>query len=82
MEMLAEYMLRMPSFIISDSLSCLHELNGYIDPGMGSLMIQIGIGALAGGLLAVKLFWGRIRKWFKNTLWHIHGSDESNGAKE
>lgn len=82
MEMLAEYVLRMPSSVISDPLPWLHELNGYIDPGMGSLMIQLGIGALAGALLAIKLFWGKIRKWSKNSLSHIRGSDESNGAKE
>lgn len=38
----------------------------YIDPGTGSLIIQVLIGALAGGLVAAKIFWTRIKKFFKN----------------
>ena len=40
----------------------------YIDPGTGSLMIQVLIGALLGGLVTIKIYWGKIkllfRKWF------------------
>ena len=32
----------------------------YLDPGTGSLIIQIAIGAIAGGLVATKVFWKRI----------------------
>ena len=32
----------------------------YLDPGTGSLVIQIAIGAVAGGLVAAKVFWKRI----------------------
>ncbi len=32
----------------------------YLDPGTGSLIIQIAIGAIAGGLVAAKVFWKRI----------------------
>ncbi len=32
----------------------------YLDPGTGSLIIQIAIGAVAGGLVAAKVFWKRI----------------------
>jgi len=37
----------------------------YIDAGTGSLIIQIVIGVLAGGLLSLKLFWAKIRGVFK-----------------
>jgi hypothetical protein len=37
----------------------------YIDPGTGSLIIQVLIGALVGGLVAVKVFWSRIKTFFK-----------------
>ena len=37
----------------------------YIDAGTGSLIIQVLIGAAAGGLLAVKMYWNRIKKWTK-----------------
>ena len=38
----------------------------YIDPGTGSLIIQVLIGALAGALVATKIFWSRIKAFFKD----------------
>jgi hypothetical protein len=37
----------------------------YIDPGTGSLIIQVLIGVLVGGLVAAKIFWGRIKTFFR-----------------
>ena len=37
----------------------------YIDPGTGSLIIQVLIGALVGGLVAAKIFWIKIKTFFK-----------------
>jgi len=37
----------------------------YIDPGTGSLIIQVLIGALVGGLVVAKIFWSRIKIFFK-----------------
>ena len=37
----------------------------YLDPGTGSYFFQLMIGALVGGLFAVKLFWGKIVFFFK-----------------
>lgn len=37
----------------------------YIDPGTGSLMIQVLIAVLIGGLVSAKIFWGRIKTFFK-----------------
>ena len=36
-------------------------MSAYIDPGTGSFIIQLLMGFLFGSLLAVKLFWNRIR---------------------
>ena len=36
----------------------------YIDPGSGSFIIQILIGAAAGAGLAIATFWRRIRTFF------------------
>ncbi|HYH09195.1 MAG TPA: hypothetical protein VEK11_19260 [Thermoanaerobaculia bacterium] len=39
----------------------------YIDPGSGSFILQMIIGAVAGAFVTMKLFWGRIRaRWKKH----------------
>ena len=37
----------------------------YLDPGTGSLVIQILIGALFGGLVTIKIYWGKIKPLFR-----------------
>jgi hypothetical protein len=39
---------------------------GYIDPGTGSYIIQILIATFLGGLLAIKIFWQKIKTFFVN----------------
>jgi len=34
----------------------------YLDPGTGSMMLQILIGVAVGALATVKIYWGRIKK--------------------
>ena len=36
----------------------------YIDPGSASLLIQGAIGAVAAGLVALKLYWQKVRALF------------------
>lgn len=38
----------------------------YIDPGTGSMIIQIVIATVLGGLVAVKMFWQNILLFIKN----------------
>jgi len=38
----------------------------YLDPGTGSLILQSLIGAVAGALVTVKLYWVRIRRLFSS----------------
>jgi hypothetical protein len=40
----------------------------YIDPGTGSFILQLLIGAVCGGLFAVKLFWNKISSFLKRLL--------------
>jgi len=35
----------------------------YLDPGSGSILIQVVIAALLGLGVATRLFWGTIKKW-------------------
>lgn len=41
---------------------------GYIDPGTGSLIIQILIGVLVALGATVKIFWNRIKNFFNKTI--------------
>ena len=36
----------------------------YLDPGTGSMMLQAIIGAIAGGLVVLKIYWQKIRRFF------------------
>jgi len=43
-----------------------HKLCAYLDPGTGSIILQVLIAGLCGGLFAIKLFWRQIKSFFKN----------------
>jgi hypothetical protein len=49
----------------------------YLDPGTGSYFFQILIGVVLGSLLAVRLFWGKIRifiqRMFSSNKDHVKG---------
>lgn len=36
----------------------------YIDPGSGSFIIQVVVGALLGASVALKMYWARVRAFF------------------
>ncbi len=38
----------------------------YIDPGTGSLVLQVLIGSLIGGFFLIKVFWSKIRVFFSS----------------
>lgn len=50
----------------------------YLDPGSGSYILQVLIGVLAGVLLAVKIFWGRIKTFFSNSLAKSRKAERDN----
>jgi hypothetical protein len=37
----------------------------YLDPGSGSVLIQIVIATILGGLIAIRVFWSRLISRFK-----------------
>ena len=43
--------------------SAISSVRYYIDPGTGSLIIQIAIASLISGLFMLKVFWVRIRQF-------------------
>jgi hypothetical protein len=36
----------------------------YLDPGTGSILLQMLLGGVAGGLVVARLYWARIKGWF------------------
>lgn len=50
----------------------------YLDPGSGSLLIQIAIAALLGLGVALRASWGRIKKLF-NAKPKIEDEDDADG---
>jgi nitrate/nitrite transporter NarK len=36
----------------------------YLDPGTGSMILQGLIGGIAGGMFAIRLYWGKIKSRF------------------
>ena len=36
----------------------------YIDPGAGSMIVQVVIGVIAGSAMAIKIFWKKIKRFF------------------
>ncbi len=47
----------------------------YLDPGSGSILIQIIVATILGGLIAVRVFWRRLISRFK----HGSGGTEKTG---
>ena len=48
-------------FLSSISFLTFPNASGYIDPGTGSIIVQMIIGGLVGVGIAVKVFWFRIK---------------------
>jgi hypothetical protein len=50
---------------------------GYIDPGTGSYVIQIILAAIVGLSFGLKLFWRKIKGFFRN-LFHRGDKEQGN----
>jgi tellurite resistance protein TehA-like permease len=46
------------------------KAHAYLDPGTGSYIIQIAIATFVGALFAIRLFWRRIKAFFKRQSSH------------
>jgi hypothetical protein len=54
-----------PFFIFLILVLCETTAHAYIDPGTGSIVLQMIIAGIAGGWLTLKLFWHRIKSFFQ-----------------
>ncbi len=69
--------MKLPIEIILTPLLTHHP---YLDPGSGSILLQVLIGGLLGAAFLVRAFWGRIKGLFKRsapTSLEDHPDDES-----
>lgn len=46
-------------------LASTHDAYAYLDPGTGSYVVQLIIAALVGAGFAVKIYWGKIKGFFR-----------------
>ncbi|NIN70055.1 MAG: hypothetical protein GTO63_36315 [Anaerolineae bacterium] len=58
----------------------------YVDPTAAGLGLQMLLGAIVGGLVAIRLFWGRVFSLFRRTRREAEGtlatSEEAREAVE
>lgn len=52
------------------------SISNYIDLGTGSLVIQVLIAGFIGGLFLLKVYWGKVKLFFKNLFSKIRKSDD------
>lgn len=50
--------------VLAFSFTAIPMANAYIDPGSGSFIIQMLVGAALGASLAIKIFWRRLVSFF------------------
>lgn len=42
-----------------------HEISlAYLDPGTGSILLQAVVGGIAAGLVGIRMYWKRIKRFF------------------
>lgn len=49
----------------------------YIDPASGSIIIQVLLGFLVGGMVTLKIFWNRIKTCLKKLFRRKHEDEQS-----
>jgi hypothetical protein len=54
----------------------------YLDPGTGSYLIQVALAALLGAMVTLRLYWKRVKEWFKGTKPSGKDAQQSAGKDE
>jgi hypothetical protein len=52
------------------------ELHAYIDPGTGSYLVQVVIASVVGGIFALKMYWFRVKLFFKGVFFSKSKGEE------
>ena len=48
-------------------LAPFRSAHAYLDPGTGSMIVQVVVGSFLAGLYTVKTYWHRIKNYFKRS---------------
>jgi hypothetical protein len=51
----------------------------YLDPGTGSIILQVLIGGIAGALIAVRLYWQRVKTVFSGMSPRLNEKSSNEG---
>ena len=51
----------------------------YLDPGAGSLVLQLLVGGFLGSMLLLKVFWRRMVRFFKGSKVEEENKDKQDG---
>ncbi len=52
--------------------------HAYIDPGTGSYILQLLVAALLGAMFTLKLYWARVKNFFRTLTTKTKAEDERN----
>jgi len=55
------------------------NMRAYIDPGTGSLIIQVILASVAGGVYLIRIFWNKIKEYVLRLLHKKTGSKKIDG---
>ncbi len=66
-------------FSLSPLIFAAYNIHAYIDPGTGSLIIQLLIASFVGGLFLMKIFWGKVKAFFNNLFLRGRKGNSSKG---
>ncbi len=53
--------------------------SAYLDPGTGSMIVHLIIGAIAGGLVTLKVYWAKCKSFFTRSASEGTGGDGMGG---
>lgn len=67
-------------FLVSSLFSVLAENKAYLDPGSGSLILQLILAAILGGLFVLRSYWTKIRDGVRN-LFSRQQDEEEDATK-
>ena len=59
-------------------LLLLREAHAYLDPGTGSMFLQLLIGSIAAGLLMINVYWEKVKSFFSSRFSKLRRSGDNS----